>query len=136
MKNVAIKISVLVVLTTFVYSCTNKRSNDKEENNYIMGFRILRPYTPNPDGVIFHFYVDNELLTEVLEFQKWDKIQFSGGIFDTVDYNEYSIGVGVGETDVQNELLMAASIFGFKNYNQKEMDSISLRKSSRKQEYI
>ena len=126
MKNTVIKISVFAVLIILAFSCTNRRSNHTVENNYILGFRIKKPNTPNPDAVVFHIHVDNELLTEVLDFQKWDNIQFSGGIFDTVDYNEYSIGVGVGETDVQNELLMAASIFGFKNYNQKEMDSISI----------
>ena len=126
MQNTLIKKSVLIVLIILAFSCSNRRSNDKEENNYIIGFRIRTPSSPNPDNIGFHIHVDNELLTEVLDFQKWDSVKFSGGVFDTARYNKYYIGVGVGETDAQNELLIAASIFGFKDYNQNEKDSISL----------
>ena len=115
---------IIPILTILAWSCSNRPANETEENNYIVGFRIIKPSSPNHDAVAFHIHIDNELLSEVLIVKKWDNIRLSGGIFDTAEYNKYEISAW--ESDVQNELLTSTSIFGFKNYNQTETDSISL----------
>ena len=126
---------IIPILTILAWSCSNRPANDTEENNYIVGFRIIKPSSINSDGVIFHVHADNELLYEVLHVMTWDSMMFSGGIFDTADYNKYGIVTqgsrggawsmlwGIGK---QNEVRVRTSIFSFDDYNQTETDSISL----------
>jgi hypothetical protein len=117
------KTFIIFIFTVLVCSCLNKHTNNEEETYYITGFRGITRDTPNPTGAAFYIHTNSKPLREILLSEKWDRIRFSGGLLDTAQYNEYTLGVG--ETDVQSELIMGMWFYSFDYYTQNEIDSIA-----------
>jgi hypothetical protein len=113
----------LILIFVIVSSCFNELSS-KKELNYLMSFNLIEDTSPNPDAAVFRIH-SNSKLRELLLSEKWDSIRFSGGLFDTVDFNRPTKIIGIAETDMPNELTMGMITGGFLNYTQCQMDSIA-----------
>jgi len=53
----------------------------------------------------------------------WDSINYSGGIFDTINYGDRKINPVQNENS--NEFIIGLPAFGFFKYSQNQMDSIA-----------
>ncbi len=88
----------------------------------IQEIELIATTVLNPDKVLFRITTD-EKLREVLLQKGWDSIKFSGGIFDTLNFNHKLIGVA--ETDNTDELKIGMATSKFFGYTQNQKDSIA-----------
>jgi hypothetical protein len=114
----------LFFILLLVHSCLNKNSSPNKEGSYLSSFELIKDPSPNPDKAVFRIHSDIKL-REVLLSEKWDSIRFSGGLFDTISYNQELIGIA--ETDVPHELIMGMHTLSFLIFTQSQMDSIALK---------
>lgn len=113
----------------------NESGNSRNGKSYLISFRLIEDPTPNPDAAVFRIHSDNKL-KELLLSEKWDSIRFSGGIFDTIDFNRKTKMIGIAETDLPNELTMGMITSGFLNYTQDQMDSIASKTFEEVEVYV
>ncbi len=116
------KLLPLIFILVLVSSCLNQHGSSKIEANYLISFKLIHSYTPNPDAAVFRIHADTKL-REVLISEKWDSIRFFGGLFDTIDFNLPTKIIRISETDMLNELTMA--MITYLSYTQPQLDSIA-----------
>lgn len=98
--------------------------NSRNENSYLISFKLIEDPSPNPDAAVFRIHSDKKL-KELLLSERWDSIRFHGGIFDTIDFNRQTKIIGIAETDLPNELTMGMITSDFLNNTQTQLDSIA-----------
>ena len=115
---------LLVYVSLCVVSCSSQSMDKKKSNdNWIMNFNIILSPGPNPASVVFKIHLDNTL-RDILLSKKWDSIKFTGGVFDSLYFNDKIIGLA--ETNSNEELILGMSSGRFSSYKQSQVDSIAL----------
>ncbi len=117
------KLLPLIFIIVLIPSCLNQHGSSKVEANYLISFKLIHSYTPNPDAAVFRIHTDYKL-RELLISEKWDSIRFFGGLFDTIDFNRPTKIISIAETNIPNELTMA--MITYLSYTQSQLDSIAL----------
>jgi hypothetical protein len=112
----------LIFVLVIVYSCLNENSSLKKGESYITSFKLILSNTPNPDAAVFRIHSDIKL-NELLLSEKWDSICFSGGLFDTINFNHRIIFIT--KTEMPNDLILGMRSADFLTYSQSQMDSIA-----------
>ncbi len=112
----------LFFILALASACLNKNSSSGRIDSYLTSFELIKDPSPNPDKAVLRIHSD-VILREVLLSEKWDSIRFSGGLFDTISYNQELIGIA--ETDIPSELIMGMHTISFLNLTQAQMDSIA-----------
>jgi len=120
-RRLAITAIGLTCFGLLLISCL--RSKDSKNIYCVQEFELIATTVLNPDKVLFRITTD-EKLREVLLHKGWDSINFSGGIFDSLNFNDKHIGVA--ETDKRDELMMGMATAKFFSYTQSQKDSIAL----------
>ena len=90
----------------------------------VQEFKLIATTVLNPDKVFFRITTDEKLRGLLLQ-KDWDSIKFSGGFFDTLNFNNKLIGVA--ETDKPDELMIGMATAKFFRYAQNQKDSIAAR---------
>ncbi len=103
-------------------SCKHKRNNFDTNENCIESLRFVSSSTPNPDKIVFTISIDDNLKGLLLA-GNWDSINYAGGIFDTINYNDRKISPV--QTTNSHKLLIGLPAYKFFKYSQKQMDSIA-----------
>ncbi len=112
---------VVLFLIAFLLICNCRNNHVKQ---CISSFEFKFSATPNPAAIVFKINIDEEL-KEIMLFEKWDSINFSGGFLDTLDFRNRT--VGVAESGLPNEIIIGLSTGKFVMYTQLQMDSIASR---------
>ena len=110
-------------LLLFVSALSLSCLSDKKDNDsiWIKKLRIIPSHHgPNPSVIVFTIHTNSEL-KEVLLSEKWDSVKFSGGYFDTINYNNRIIGIA--ESENQDELILGMR-GAFYMFTEEELDSI------------
>ena len=103
-------------------SCLSHNDKFKRNDDWIKDFNLISSSTPNPDKIVFRVHADDKLRALLL-LENWDSIKFSGGFFDTLNFNKKV--VGIAETDNPEEVILGLSTGKFFMYTQNQMDSIA-----------
>jgi|GEM_PF-4170080 hypothetical protein len=119
MRKILITIGILC-FGLLLISCL---SNKKSRNIFcVQKFELRATTVLNPDKAFIKILTDKRL-KKVLLSKEWDSINFSGGIFDTLNFNHRLIGVA--ETDSPNELVIGIATAKFFSCTQDQKDSIA-----------
>ena len=81
---------ILILVSLFLISCVSHQPQKKQESICIDTFFISLSKTPNPNSVVFIIKTDDSL-RQTFKQKNWDSITFTGGIFDTINYNAYNL---------------------------------------------
>ncbi len=119
MKKELLIILLFLLASLFLNNCRNITNN-----KCISSFEFKFSATPNPAAIVFKISTDEEL-KDLMLFEKWDSISFSGGFLDTLDLRNRT--VGVAESGLPNEIILGLSTGKFVMFTQHQMDSIASR---------
>jgi len=119
MYNTLFKISTLLLfVSTLFLSCS---SDKKDDRIWIKELKIMRSGSINPAAVVFNIHTNSEL-KELFLSEKWDSIKFSGGFFDTINFNNRIIRIV--EPENKDELILGMSLGRFSRFTYEQLDSI------------
>ena len=97
------------------------------DNIWIEEFRITYMLYERPPSVFFTVHT-NSYLKELLLAEQWDSVKFSGGVFDTVNFNKRFIDIEKLENvENQDKLILRITTDRFYTLTKEDVDSIVSR---------